>query len=649
MKKPRPFPLRALSTTKKAVIGGTLVASLSVGGVVGYHYFRNRAGAPGAIVNLGETNGMMVTDYRSTPAFFSYFDSLAPEDLRLSISITTQNELPPSLRDPSTFNPGDWREVYLENNGLIEEEVFAIDERAHPMIEEFAQEFQALTGITVDVRYDDPTADIIVGGYTKDMGNIGISFPPVVPSVGRVSNNPNYIMLEQDYMLEKLEAGNEGAVKHLFAHEFGHALGLLHPHDEYIATAMTEPQQFAVSAMAYTPHTFGPVATTEIDSHYGALDIYLIRKALTDRGVIVPPINALDDEYLLDVLRQEQLDNVFRRSDGEKLNSFPPALSLVDTGGTNTLVGTAGDDLLVTQSGYCGLLDRENELLALSQLDNGQPFCLVEGEYSIVRGGGGDDLILTANGAEQRIYTGPDTNEVALMHEDIGEKTIITPAPLPDSEEAASETTLTLHQSIFERGSATVVADGSDIRLEFTAPSGRDLGSIHLISQMEADRGIQHIRVVDNAGEALLSLPVNGLVSAEAWQSQAMDLLSNAVMDALVEAQNKTDFETPAQALAGTAGAWSGHPNVLEAAEDAIPNILPEPEEEPHGEVEGVGLDHHNHTHHTHTTWTPELVGRAVTATAAGYWVMRSLARKEEEQAQAADLPQRQEHSGQGR
>ncbi|MGB1539867.1 MAG: hypothetical protein ACPG80_02815, partial [Rickettsiales bacterium] len=334
------------------------------------------------------------------------------------------------------------------------------------------------------------------------------------------SPNQSYMILSDGFIQERLSEGNPEAVEGLVAHEFGHNIGLQHTHDDDVETAMSEPQQNAASRMAYSNYTIPGIAESDIDTGYGAMDIYTIRKALKEAGYGVPSINPESNYYDLEKLAEEQAMETQPKFGGS-LSRFP-AISITDNGGHNSLQGTSGDDLLVTESGYCGQLHRESDVLELSHKD--QPYCLVEGEFSVVRSGDGHDLILTANGTEQIVHTGTGTDEVAVLHEEVGNKAIVT-----DDNSTESDTILTLHYSLLQRGFAVAEQEGDNMVLAFEAPSGRATGKITLIDQQTTEGGIDAFHVIDDEGNVLSEYAVTGPLSEAEWQEQVLNPAEDAV------------------------------------------------------------------------------------------------------------------------
>lgn len=570
---------RFKSWSKRAVLGTTAVA-VALGGVVGWHFVEDRgeAGVHGAVVDMDEQNGMLLRDLQGRPAFVNYFDSM--QDMELNISIATTHAMPHALSDP-LGQLTKFRQEHVSRK-VAAEDYRPIDAGSAEVIRDFFREFEALTGVRVNVRENDSNADITIGGYNSSDKYIGFaSFPQEIPQFRHLRQNRGFMMLDAEYIQKKIAEGNIEAVLALVSHEFGHNLGLLHPHDGLIDTAMNDKQQDAVSRMSYNNHSFPAAATTDIDSGFGPMDIYIIREALREMGVELPRINAENDTYLLSELAEAQREQA--RAKGGYLASMP-ALSLLDNGGHNSLEGTSGDDLLVTESGYCGLLKRDEKEIRL--IKDGQPYCLVEGEFSVVRSGAGDDLILTANGTEQTVYVGTGDNEVALLHPLMGDKTIVT-LPVEDErgpvekiidtvdelnpltedeveEEATKESsrlendtvTLTLHQSLMERGSAVVHQNGEDITANFFATSGRKIGSFTLQGQAAENRGIDVFRVIDDNGDVVAEYDVRELRDAQRWQDEVLTPAQETVQEAMLE-NFRADYAKARQALAGRAGEWT--------------------------------------------------------------------------------------------
>lgn len=601
---------------KRTVAGGTAAAVLVGGGYIGRHFWEERgeAGAHGAVVDLNEENGMLLRDLRGRPAFVNYFNSTNPEKMQLDISISTTQAMPGALSD-RLGQLTKFRQEHVSTK-VDREDYRPIDDGTAQVIRDFFREFTELTGIRVNVQENNSKADITIGGYLSDDNYIGFaSFPQEIPELRHLPQNRGFMMLDVDYLKQKLEEGNIEAVLALISHEFGHNLGLLHPHDGMVHTAMNDKQQDAVARMAYNNHTFPEISATDIDTGYGPLDIHRIRESLRELGIEPPRINPENNTYLLSELAEEQ--RAAARAKGGYLNSLP-ALSLLDNGGHNTLEGTSGDDLLVTESGYCGLLKRDEKEIRL--MKDGQPYCLVEGEFSVVRSGAGDDLILTARGTEQTVYLGTGNNEVAMLDDDIGEKTIV-PLPVEDdrgvverffdgvdelnplteeevaerateetSREADDTVTLTLHESLFRAADAVVHQDGEDISINFYAMSGREIGSITLQGQAAENRGINTFRVIDNEGVSVAEFDVSAMRDAGRWQDEVVTPAQTTVEERMKDAM-RTDIARARQQLAGRAGEWTSRGDDPAILTGETP---PPSDGHDHGEMRPVTPDYPN-------------------------------------------------------
>lgn len=567
----------------KRIVAGTTAAAVGLtGGGIAAHFLQERgsAGAHGAVVDMDEQNGMLLRDLSGRPAFANYFDSLRQGEMQMSISIATTEAMPYGLSN-KLGQLTKYRQEHVSNK-VSPEDYRPISAESAEVIRHFFAEFEQLTGIKVEVRENDPKADIIIGGYISDDNYIGFaSFPQELPLVSKLSYNQGFMMLDVNYLAQRLKDGNPEAVLALVSHEFGHNLGILHPHDGLVHTAMNDKQQDAVARMSYNNHTFPAIATTDIDSGFGPLEIYVLREALRDLGVEPPRINPENNTYLLSEMAETQREQV--RAKSGRLGSMP-ALSLLDNGGHNTLEGTSGNDLLVTESGYCGLLDREQKNIQLTK--DGQPYCLVEGEFSVIRSGAGDDLILTASGTEQTVYLGTGRNEVALVQTRVGDKTIVT-LPIEDDrgaleqladavdelnpftekevpERATEETsrintdtvTLTLHESLLRSTEARVQQKGDDIQINFYAMSGREVGSITLQGQVAENRGVNTFRIIDNEGASVAEFDVTDLRDAARWQDEVITPAAQTVDEKMMH-EMRADLAKARQKLAGTAGEWT--------------------------------------------------------------------------------------------
>lgn len=223
-----------------------------------------------------------------------------------------------------------------------------------------------------------------------------------------------------------------------------------------------------------------------------------LREQLVAAGQEVPALNPGDSLYDL----AEDLPK----------HALLPDQVIADNSGVNTLQGSPENDTLVTEPGYCGRIDTpKNQFINI--FSDGKQYCIAEGEFSLVKGGDGNDLIFASRSGEQTIDPGAGNDRIAFFQPEIGDKTILS---------GEGENTLYLSDELVAKGDLKSAADGDDLVLHFTAFSGRELGTIRLVDQLVPGQGINAVTVVDAEGQTVFSMGVKDL-TAESWQRDAVE------------------------------------------------------------------------------------------------------------------------------
>jgi hypothetical protein len=342
------------------------------------------------------------------------------------------------------------------------------DEQAQQVKDYFA-EFTRLTGIKVEVSYDDADAHIILANYRNAPDWYQGTLDYVNPS--EFSTYP-----------EGSQTDRAGALKR----------------NVVIANTRDYETRVMLNAMGK------PLGFED-----GKVNIVTLRAELERLGLPVSPLAAQDTTYELE--------------SGVSVSAMVPDNIIIDNGGSNTLVGSPENDKLVSDAGLCGNIDTPTNQLT-NIFGDGKRYCIAEGEFDLVQAGAGDDIIFAARGGGQTIQPGAGNDRIAYFQPDIGDTTILA------SSADEGSNTLYLHDENVAKGDITAEGQGNDIVLRFTAHSGRDVGSITLPDQL-AGGGIDRIVVVDSQGAEVSSQDVAGLTSAAQWQRDAIDPIGKAVDD----------------------------------------------------------------------------------------------------------------------
>lgn len=331
-------------------------------------------------------------------------------------------------------------------------------------IRAFFEQFTEATGIPVRISYDNPKAHITIANYL---------------------NEPDYYRGSLDYV-------HPGALNSVPPGAMGGGIGL--------------KQGFLVLNDRNGGEANGisnQIAKT-LGFESGKANWLALREQLAESGFTVPEVAPGSDIYDL--------------SQDIPRNPLFPDQTIIDSDGRNTLQGSKENDTLVTEAGYCGRIDTPKNKLT-NIFGDGKAYCIAEGEFAVVQAGAGNDLIFASRAGHQTIQPGEGNNRVAFFQPEIGDKVILA---------EGGNDTLLLHDDLISRGNLQVEADGQDVVLHFSAPSGRDLGSIRLIDQLEPGKGIETITVVDDLGKPVFSQGVKDL-TAESWAKDVIEPLINQV------------------------------------------------------------------------------------------------------------------------
>lgn len=496
---------RSLSgRTKKIIAGGTAVATLGgiAGGLVASDHTEQLSpeGIQNGQLNFDEGTQPM-RDKSGKAALLNYFDAQTPaEDRVLRVSLASQ--LPDAFRDGNEmgdyldtvdnrarshttrietyfvqecYGSGETRSChmsprtrtvtdhhYYKYDLEIERDFVPANSEQAQQVHEYFREFERLTGIEVKITRDDPDAHIIIANYRNKpdyyRGSLDYVNPNEIATYPEGSSSTQGPSLKRNLIV--MNDRNYGQDNNLIS-EIGRPLGF----------------------------------------EDGKVNIVTLRAELERLGLPVTELAVGDTHYELE--------------SGVKVSQLMPDNVIVDNGGTDTLQGSAKNDTLVSEAGLCGRLDTPRNKFT-NIFGDGKEYCIAEGEFEVVRGGAGDDLIIAARGGSETIEPGAGDDRITYFQPEIGDTTILASA---DEE---GKNTLYLHDDNVYRGDVTVRGDGDSITLDFTAFSGRPVGSITLPGQL-AGGGITDIKVVNNTGEVMFEKDVSGIETVDQWQKDVIN------------------------------------------------------------------------------------------------------------------------------
>lgn len=359
---------------------------------------------------------------------------------------------------------------YYTYNLNIENDFVAANAEQERLVRDYFREFERMTGIKVEVTRDAEDAHITIANYRNSprsyRGSLDYVNPDVIATYPEGASSRQGPSLQRNLII--MNDRNWGADNRLLDN-IGRPLGF----------------------------------------ENGKVNVVTLRESLERMGFPIAPVRTQDDHYRLE--------------NGTGLSRLVPDNIIIDNGGRDILEGSAKNDTLVGEAGYCGRIDTPANKLT-NVFGNGKQYCIAEGEFELVRAGTGDDLIIAPRGGSQTIEPGEGNDRIAFFQPQIGDVTILS-AP----EEQGSNTLYIYDQNV-SRGTITATGQGSDIALEFHAFSGRDVGRITLPEQLEGG-GIDRVVVVDAKGGVVFEKDVRGLESAEDWQKELVDPMEKKVSD----------------------------------------------------------------------------------------------------------------------
>lgn len=449
-----------------------------------------------------EFQGMLMFGKDGTPAFHSLWPKDSAPEARSAIRVNIASVLPEAIESlpPLVKKSLDHR---AGREGQKIESMFApVNDRITQSVNRYAQEFEKTFGIHLDVGTDQPDAQIHVMGFQH--GRITsphgfASFPQPMQeweNFYRISAAPGYVMMN----LDKAEQLSDQQIDRMVAHEFGHALGLANPNDLALFRNVQALDALTLTTMANSDLVYNPIHEEAPTAPlFGPLDLGL-RKWVANP----PALNKGNATYDLDALHHKSVQ-ANKSTVTFKHTHLLPTLPIFAHGTNNTLVGTAGDDYLDTNTGYISHIDHV-------RTGAKQKFTLLEGHIDHVRCVSGNNTVIASKTADQDIHTGTGTTDVRFVYPEMtGEKTI----------DAEGEVILTLTASVLKSlPDLRASADQGDIILS----ANQCQGKIRLQGQAEG-KGIAQLRVVSERGHTLFEQDTHGL-SADALQR---DVIQKAV------------------------------------------------------------------------------------------------------------------------
>jgi len=423
------------------------------------------------------------------PAFYSHWPAGTElKDMKvLKINIATK--LPDYMKKGTVAATMEGMSEFAFKKKSLEESFSPITDKVEKAWRRFAADYEQTYGIKLDVRRDDaPDAhpenevNMTVAGFSKGHPQLaGFSnFPDSMSRWGAEmlsGHKQGYMMLNHEYCNSPL--ADEYKIYDLIFHEFGHFMGMVHPHD-LGAMKMSQEEALNNTAMAYTDGKF-----TRFDGQEGAICgpvDYGLRGFMPNP----PKINAKDGVVY-------DLEKEYKRCLGENADSrvmamtkLMPSIPIVNHGKGATLKGSANGDILDTEPGHVSY--------RINALGVRQGYALVEGHIEKVIGRAGQNRIFLSSKGRQEVYPGPDGSQIHIYSPTLVDDKII---------HSEGKDQLVLHQDIFlNNPDFKVEQKGNDIVF-----SGSQ-ASIVLKDQLNRKKGVASILVVNDEGRAVMQQDV---------------------------------------------------------------------------------------------------------------------------------------------
>lgn len=354
----------------------------------------------------------------------------------------------------------------------LEKDFVPVNQEQENKVRSFFKDFTNATGIPVEISHDNPDAHITVANYRNEPDHYRGSLDYVEP--GEIVSAPP----------GSLDSRNPA---------FKHGFLIMNDRNGGAANGIEDD-----------------IAKT-IGFESGKPNWLALREQLTREGLSVPQLHPGDS--LIDMNGNAQAA------------PFLPERVIVDNGGQNTLLGTENNDTLITEAGYCGATDTPKNKLS-NVFGSGNAYCVAEGEIAVVKAGDGDDLIITSRAGKQQLDGGKGDNRIVFFQPEIGDKTILA---------GEGNNNLILHDDLIHSGHVQVTQQDNDIILHFTAPSGREIGSITLQDQLTGG-GIDKLTIVDDKGVVAFAQDVEKVGTLESWQNDVEKPMEDALFKQAHEA-----------------------------------------------------------------------------------------------------------------
>lgn len=400
---------------------------------------------------LGEEfPGMMTFDGKGAPSLLSRFpEAKGWQDIR-EIRINIATALPEYMTGThSQALKVQAMEDEAFGSKTLPEVFTPAPKKMIDQIRKYARDFEETYGIRITVGHDLPDAHVCLMGYqSRNQNLLGFaSFPPGVndwPEMDWLGDHPAYMLLNSRYM----DAASGKDCYDLFAHEFGHTLGMVHSHDAAILD-MSARESMTATKMAYsdlniqafrhliTDGEGKPLLTAQNHKQYysagvdeGVLD-YALRQWVSHPpmlGSVTQPDPALPDcDAYKGVFDLQVHHDLALRANKDALTfryeRLLPMVAMVNNGEHSVLRGTKGDDLLDCNPGY-------NSTVGNPAKEIEQHFNLIEGHFGKVFGVAGNNTIIAAQKGDQEIHPGPGHNQVEFLYSDFsGHKKVVSEGP----------------------------------------------------------------------------------------------------------------------------------------------------------------------------------------------------------------------------
>lgn len=335
-----------------------------------------------------------------------------PEQPVFKICLPAKGEFPEHLKN----NPSIERTREAWGTGKPEDQAEKIHPRLIKAMEDIVKNSEN-SGIKIELVDDPKEAHCNIMGWSTGATPrlLGwASFPEAMNSWSRLrglgqERGSAFSFLNNDYAADR--SVSDEALRDLILHEVvrGHVMGGCHPHDLGMLR-MSQAEAKESTLMSYSTDHPNDFAGTE-GSGLGMIDYGIRRWMPNPKPINTQPGNVYD-------IAAHVATSFERNKNGRSAYAagLLPGVVIINHGPGAVLKGTAGDDILDTNPGYCSVVPAGEHRGKQFK----QKVLLSEGHIEVVKGISGNNTIIPAEQGNQLIEPGTGNSKLCFTHQSIG-------------------------------------------------------------------------------------------------------------------------------------------------------------------------------------------------------------------------------------